>query len=51
MCAVFNFRHGDELSYHHVADETLDELTEFFEDLGERGLTHADFDTSFAVHL
>ena len=42
-------REGDEVTYHRVADETLDELTEFLEDLGERGITHKDFDTSLAV--
>ena len=42
-------RQLDELTYHRVADETLEELTEFFDDLAESGLTHKDFDTSFAV--
>lgn len=47
-CLVY-CRDGDEVTYHRVADETLDELTEFLEDLGERGITHRDFDTSLAV--
>lgn len=47
-CMVY-CRVGDEVTYHRVADETLDELTEFLEDLGERGITHRDFDTSLAV--
>lgn len=42
-------RAGDDLTYHRIADETLDELTDFFEDLAERGLTHSDFDTSLSV--
>ena len=39
------------MTYHHLADETLDELTDFFEDLGERDCTHSDFDASFSVCL
>lgn len=30
-------------------DVTLDELTEFFEDLGDSGLCHKDFEAVFAV--
>ena len=39
------------MTYHRLADETLDELTEFLEDLGERDYTHSDFDASFSVRL
>ncbi|CAI8003944.1 Frataxin, mitochondrial, partial [Geodia barretti] len=39
---------GDELTYHRLADETLDELTDFFEDLGERTCTSSDFDAFFS---
>jgi hypothetical protein len=42
-------RQGDELTYHRLADETLDELTDFFEDLGERTCTSSDFDAFFSV--
>ena len=45
MCS----RQGDELTYHRLADETLDELTDFFEDLGERTCTSSDFDAFFSV--
>ena len=45
------FREGDELTYHRLADETLDEMTEFFEDLGERDTTHSDFDAYFSVRF
>ena len=44
-------RQGDELAFHRLADETLDELTDFFDDLGERDSTHSDFDASFSVRL
>lgn len=42
-------RNGDEMTYHRLADETLDEITEFLEDIGECGITHGDFDSSLAV--
>lgn len=42
-------RELDELTYEKLSDETLDELAEFFEDLGDSGLCHKDYDTSLAV--
>ena len=50
VCILYS-RQGDELAFHHLADETLDELTDFFDDLGERDSTHSDFDASFSVRL
>jgi len=37
------------LTYEKLADETLDELASFFEDLGDSGLCHKDYDAQFAV--
>ncbi|KAL9985953.1 hypothetical protein ACROYT_G000004 [Oculina patagonica] len=37
----------DELSYHNIADETLDAIAELFEDLGESPSSPTDYD----VHL
>ena len=45
------FRVLDELQYHKLADETLEELGQFFEDLGDTGLCPSDFDVSLAVSL
>lgn len=42
-------RELDERMYEKLANETLDELAAFFEDLGDSGLCHKDFDASFAV--
>ena len=41
----------DENAYEKLADETLDELAEFFEDLGDSGLCHSDFEAVLAVSL
>ena len=46
VCA---YRELDELTYDKLSDETLDELAEFFEDLGDSGLCHKDYDSSLAV--
>lgn len=35
--------------YDKLADETLDELASFFEDLGDTGLCHKDYDVHFSV--
>ena len=35
--------------YERLADETLDELASFFEDLGDTGLCHKDYDVQFSV--
>jgi hypothetical protein len=45
------YRELDELAFEKLSDETLDELAEFFEDLGDSGLCHEDYDTSLAVRL
>ena len=41
----------DDLQYQKLADETLDELGQFFEDLGDTGLCPSDYDVSLAVSL
>lgn len=41
----------DDLKYHKLADETLEELGQFFEDLGDTGLCPSDYDVSLAVSL
>ena len=46
---LFPCRQLDELTYEKLADETLDELASFFEDLGDSGLCHKDYDTQFSV--
>ena len=45
------FRVLDDLQYHKLADETLEELGQFFEDLGDTGLCPSDYDVSLAVSL
>lgn len=42
-------RELDEITYQRIADATLDELAEFFENLGDSGLCHRDFDVNFTV--
>ena len=51
VCIVFSIfsRELDDITYEKLSDETLDELAEFFEDLGDSGLCPADYDSSFAV--
>ncbi len=39
----------DDLTYHRIADETLEELTEFFDELGDSGLCSEDYDCTLAV--
>lgn len=39
----------DELSYHNIADETLDALAELFEDLGESPSSPTDYDVQLSV--
>lgn len=48
-CLSISCRELDELTYEKLVDETLDELAAFFEDLGDSGLCHADYDTTLAV--
>jgi len=38
----------DDLLYQKLADETLDELGQFFEDLSDTGLCPSDYDVSLA---
>ena len=45
----FSIRDLDEVTYEKLADETLDELAAFFEDLGDTGLCHKDFDVQYGV--
>lgn len=45
LCTVSNTL--DDVSYHSVADETLDAVAELFEDLGESPSSPSDYD----VHL
>ena len=42
-------RELDDITYEKLSDDTLDELAEFFEDLGDSGLCPVDYDSSFAV--
>ena len=42
-------RQLDVPTYHRVADETLEELSEFFEVLGDSSNCPADYDVSLAV--
>jgi frataxin len=39
--------HLDDLKYSKVADETLEELNDFFENLGDTGLCASDYDVEF----
>ena len=48
-CYLYPCRQLDELTYEKLADETLDELASFFEDLGDSGLCHKDYDAQFSV--
>lgn len=38
----------DELSYHSIADETLDAIAELFDDLGESPSSPGDFDVQLS---
>ena len=46
---VGSLRVLDDLQYHKLADETLEELGQFFEDLGDTGLCPSDYDVALAV--
>lgn len=41
----------DETTYERLAEETLDSLAEFFEDLADKPYTFEDYDVSFGVCL
>ena len=41
----------DEATYERLAEETLDSLAEFFEDLADEPYTFEDYDVSFGVPL
>lgn len=41
----------DEATYERLAEETLDSLAEFFEDLADKPYTFEDYDVSFGVPL
>lgn len=41
----------DETTYERLAEETLDSLAEFFEDLADQPYTFEDYDVSFGVPL
>ena len=47
----FYFSTLDELSYHNIADETLDAIAELFEDLGESPSSPTDYDVHLSVSL
>ena len=53
VCSPFSlalsFSSVDELTYHQVADETLDALMEFFEYIGDELAIHQDYDVSLSV--
>ncbi len=42
-------RELDDITFHKLSNETLDELTDFFEDLGDSGLIAKDYDITLAV--
>ena len=50
-------RHGytcrklDDLAFHKIADETLDELAEVFDELGDSGICPEDYDSNLAVSV
>lgn len=46
---TYTCRELDDISFHKLSDATLDELAEFFEDLGDSGLCSSDYDVSLAV--
>ena len=41
----------DDMSYHSIADETLDAIAELFEDLGEGTSSPSDYDVQLSVSL
>ena len=41
----------DQATYEKLADETLDAMAEFFEDLADAGYTAKDYDASFSVSV
>ena len=52
ICTIiekFIFSTLDEVSYHNIADETLDALAELFEDLGESPSSPTDYDVQLSV--
>ena len=49
MLFVHSPRDLDSTSFHKLSNETLDELADFFEDLGDSGLCSKDYDVMFAV--
>ena len=51
LCTLTTHMHRelDDISFHKLSNETLDELADFFEDLGDSGLCSADFDVTLAV--
>lgn len=46
---MWYFSSLDETTYEKLAEETLDSLVEFFEDLAEEAFTPEDYDVSFGV--
>ena len=44
-----SYRELDENVYEKLSNETLDELAEFFEDLGDTGICDEDYDVNFSV--
>ena len=42
-------RELDELTFHAISDETLHALLEYFEELGDRGYFHQDYDIEYSV--
>lgn len=41
----------DDIEFHKLSDKTLNELADYFEDLGDSGLCSSDFDVALAVSL
>lgn len=51
MFMLLCFRELTEAAYEKLADETLDGLAEYFEDLTDEAFTGAEYDVTFSVSL
>lgn len=50
-CVLNLCRQLDDITFHKLSDNTLNELADFFEDLGDSGLCCSDFDVALAVSV
>ena len=51
ICIMFLNSEINSVQYHRVVDQTLDELTEYLEELPDRGVCHSDYDVHLAVRV